>query len=113
MVITTDFNIFADKYHNKQYLPDDMISMIMNINTKEIQTEIKDTHEMWFHQSMNELHYYCDWLECNTENNMEEDEEEYDEETYVVLPERLLNLIKWNEKEGGGYEDSDEEDGSG
>ena len=36
MVITTDFNIFADKYHNKQHLPDDIIKMIMNINTQEI-----------------------------------------------------------------------------
>ena len=39
MVITSDFNIFADKYHNKQHLPDDIITMIMNINTKNIKQE--------------------------------------------------------------------------
>jgi len=39
MVITTDFNIFADKYHNKQHLPDDLIKMIMNINTEIIKEE--------------------------------------------------------------------------
>ena len=39
MVITTDFKIFADKYHNNQHLPTDIINMIMNINTKNIKTE--------------------------------------------------------------------------
>tara|TARA_R100000951_G_scaffold525_1_gene2226 strand:+ start:286 stop:558 length:273 start_codon:yes stop_codon:yes gene_type:complete len=39
MVITTDFNIFADKYHNRQHLPNDIINMIMNINTETIKNE--------------------------------------------------------------------------
>ena len=39
MVITTDFNIFADKCNNKQHLPDDLINIIMNINTQNIKTE--------------------------------------------------------------------------
>jgi hypothetical protein len=39
MVITSDFNIFADKYHNRQHLPDDLIKMIMNINTEEIKAK--------------------------------------------------------------------------
>jgi len=39
MPITTDMIIFADKYHNKQHLPDDLIKMIMHINTEEIKAE--------------------------------------------------------------------------
>ena len=39
MVITSDFNIFADKYHNRQHLPNDLIKMIMNINTDCIKLE--------------------------------------------------------------------------
>lgn len=44
MVITTDFNIFADKYHNRQHLPNDIINMIMNINTEEIKAK-KETKQ--------------------------------------------------------------------
>ena len=39
MVITDDFNVFADKYHNRQHLSDDIIKMIMEINTKSIKEE--------------------------------------------------------------------------
>ena len=59
MVITTDFNIFADKYHNKQHLPDDLIKMIMNINTEIIKEEkIKHHHKdkfMWVVSSIDIL----------------------------------------------------------
>tara|TARA_R110000824_G_scaffold118776_1_gene271143 strand:- start:48 stop:512 length:465 start_codon:yes stop_codon:yes gene_type:complete len=74
MVITTDFNIFADKYHNKQHLPDDMISMIMNINTKEIQTQ-KDHQKV-----INEINDIFVWNgdgddsieeKCSDESNIE------------------------------------------
>ncbi len=44
MVITTDFNIFADKYHNRQHLPNDIINMIMNINTETIKAK-KETKQ--------------------------------------------------------------------
>jgi len=44
MVITTDFNIFIDKYHNRQHLPNDIINMIMNINTEEIKAK-KETKQ--------------------------------------------------------------------
>ena len=48
MVITTDFNIFADKYHNRQHLPDDIINMIMNINTETIKNDIyKKRHNLF------------------------------------------------------------------
>jgi hypothetical protein len=40
MTITDDYKIFADKYHNKQHLPDDIIKYIMKINTEAIQQEI-------------------------------------------------------------------------
>ncbi len=39
MTITDDYIIFADKYHNKQHMPDDIIKLIMDINTKNIQKE--------------------------------------------------------------------------
>ena len=39
MVITNSFEIFANKYHNNQHLPNDIINIIMNINTKEIKKE--------------------------------------------------------------------------
>jgi len=39
MVITSDFNIFADRYHGKPHIPNDLINMIMNINTDQIKNE--------------------------------------------------------------------------
>ena len=39
MGITTDFNIFADKYHGREHLPRDIIKMIMDINTERIKVE--------------------------------------------------------------------------
>ena len=106
MVITTDFNIFADKYHNKQHLPDDMISMIMNINTEEIKTEIKDTHKMWNKQVLSQLIYYSD------RTIIENDEEDSDfEEDYGGFGKIMLGIIEYD-KEMSTWSD-DEEDGSG
>jgi len=106
MVITTDFDIFADKYHNKQHLPDDMITMIMNINTNEIQTEIKDTHKMWNKQVMGEIHDYFGWLESNYKH---EYPYRYNKETYEIDYEELFGLIEWN-KQNDSDSDSDEEE---
>jgi len=39
MVITSDINIFADRYHGKPHIPNDLINMIMNINTEQIKNE--------------------------------------------------------------------------
>lgn len=39
MTITDDYKIFADKYHNKQHIPDDLIKNIMKINTDIIKVE--------------------------------------------------------------------------
>ena len=39
MVITNDINIFANKYHGKPHIPNDLINMIMNINTDQIKIE--------------------------------------------------------------------------
>ena len=39
MVITSDINIFADRYHSKPHIPNDLIQMIMNINTEQIKNE--------------------------------------------------------------------------
>ena len=57
MVITTDFNIFADKYHNKQHLPDDIIDMIMNINTQEIKAQKNYKNVI---DTINQIKYYDD-----------------------------------------------------
>ena len=39
MVITDDYTIFSDKYHNIQHLPDDLIKNIMDINTQKIRVQ--------------------------------------------------------------------------
>ena len=39
MVITNDITIFADRYHDKPHIPNDLINMIMNINTDQIKNE--------------------------------------------------------------------------
>jgi len=39
MVITSDYTIFADRYHAKPHIPNDLIDMIMNINTDQIKKE--------------------------------------------------------------------------
>ena len=109
MVITTDFNIFADKYHNKQHLPDDMISMIMNINTEEIKTEIKDTHKMWNKQVLSQIINYSD----RTKASILENEDEYSdfEESYGGFGKIMLGIIEYD-YEMSTWSD-DEEDGSG
>jgi len=48
MPITDDYKIFADKYHNKQHLPDDIIKLIMDINTKNIEKEKEKAHKLKF-----------------------------------------------------------------
>jgi len=100
MPITYDFRIWVDKYHGNQHLPDDLIKMIMEINTKEIKNEIKNTHKMYHNQVMKELHHYSGWLKM-----MIEDEDEDEDEDEVEVGVRLINLIKWDNEYGGGYED--------
>jgi len=47
MTITDDYKIFADKYHNKQHIPDDLIKNIMKINTDIIKQEkIKQNYQL-------------------------------------------------------------------
>ena len=47
MTITDDYKIFADKYHNKQHIPDDLIKKIMKINTDIIEVEkIKQNYQL-------------------------------------------------------------------
>jgi hypothetical protein len=94
MVIITDFKVFVDKYHNDQHLPDDMISMILNINTKEIITEIKAAHKMWQNRVMGELRNYFGWLE----NNYKNEYSHYKEETYEIDYEELVGLIEWDKQ---------------
>ena len=52
MTITDDYKIFADKYHNKQHLPDDIIKNIMDINTdiieKQKEKQYKKEHKQKF-----------------------------------------------------------------
>ena len=57
MGITTDFNIFADKYHGREHLPRDIIKMIMDINTERIRVEINHTKLL---NLINEIEIYDD-----------------------------------------------------
>ena len=105
MVITTDFNIFADKYHNKQHLPDDMISMIMNINTKFIKQEKENKKK--FNVVVETINEYTEFIK----------EEGDDEESiYLMLETRKENALddflyyrNKNKKDIANYDDEEEE----
>jgi len=73
MVITDDFNVFADKYHNRQHLSDDLIKMIMEINTKSIKEE-KETKKKY--QSV---------IDVINEHRLFFDEDEYFDENECIL----------------------------
>tara|TARA_R110000803_G_scaffold90557_1_gene158024 strand:+ start:586 stop:900 length:315 start_codon:yes stop_codon:yes gene_type:complete len=104
MVITTDFNIFADKYHNKQHLPDDMISMIMNINTKNIKQEKENKKK--FNVVVETINEYTEFIK----------EEGDDEESiYLMLETRKENALddflyyrNKNKKDIANYDDDEE-----
>lgn len=38
-MITDSFEIFSNRYHNKQHIPDDLIKYIMDMNTESIKLE--------------------------------------------------------------------------
>ena len=67
MVITTDFNIFADKYNNKQHLPDDIINIIMNINTQNIKTEKQNKKK--FSIVIETINLYTEWIDEDEMSN--------------------------------------------
>tara|TARA_R110000737_G_scaffold101827_1_gene135466 strand:- start:436 stop:879 length:444 start_codon:yes stop_codon:yes gene_type:complete len=106
MVITTDFNIFADKYHNKQHLPYDMITMIMNINTDIIKQEKENKKK--FNIVVKTIGEYTEFIK----------EEGDDEESiYIMLEIRKENALDdfiyyKNKKEIfiDTYDDDDDED---
>ena len=82
MVITTDFNIFTDKYHNKQHLPYDMITMIMNINTDIIKQEKENKKK--FNIVVETIGEYTEFIK----------EEGDDEESiYIMLETRKENAL--------------------
>tara|TARA_R110002167_G_scaffold245770_1_gene451192 strand:- start:189 stop:515 length:327 start_codon:yes stop_codon:yes gene_type:complete len=108
MVITTDLNIFADKYHNKQHLPDDLINIIKNINTDIIKREkIKHHHKdkfMWVVSRIDTLNDTC--LNNHTFLN--------DENSIYRKSCMILNYINYGRSSAWSSDsDSDEEDGSG
>ena len=98
MVITTDLNIFADKYHNKQHLPDDLINIIKNINTDIIKREkIKHHHKDTLNDTCLNNHTFL-----NDENSI------YRKSCMI------LNYINYGRSSAWSSDsDSDEEDGSG
>ena len=105
MVITTDFNIFADKYHNKQHLPDDLINIIMNINTDIIKREkIKHHHKdkfMWVVSRIDTLNDIC--LNNHTFLN--------DENSIYRKSCMMLNYINYGRSSAWSSDsDSDEDD---
>jgi hypothetical protein len=47
-MITDSFEIFCDKYHKRQHLPDELVKYIMNMNTLQIKEEQKEKHKQLF-----------------------------------------------------------------
>ncbi len=47
-MITDSFEIFCDKYHKRQHLPDELVKYIMNMNTLKIKEEQKEKHKQLF-----------------------------------------------------------------
>ena len=61
MPITDDYIIFADKYHNRQHLPDDIIKNIMDINTNIFkEKQYKKAHKQKFNIVVRHL-YDCSY----------------------------------------------------
>jgi len=47
-MITDSFEIFCDKYHKRQHLPDELVKYIMNMNTLQIKEQQKEKHKQLF-----------------------------------------------------------------
>jgi len=78
MTITDDYKIFADKYHNKQHIPNDLIQYIMKMNTDIIKVE-KETKQK-FKDVINDFDaiYNSDYdKDCFTLKEIIEDPEGY------------------------------------
>tara|TARA_R110002124_G_scaffold241253_3_gene406511 strand:- start:311 stop:673 length:363 start_codon:yes stop_codon:yes gene_type:complete len=74
MVITNSFEIFANKYHNNQHLPNDIINIIMNINTKEIKEEKENKKRKGLQKALIlELKEWKNWY-----NQLAEDDEDFE-----------------------------------
>ncbi len=74
MPITNDYKIFADRYHKKQHLPDDLIKTIMDINTKNIEKEkqYKNEHKQKFNIVVREIYsVYVDLMMSGEPNVFE------------------------------------------
>ena len=73
MVITNDITIFADRYHGKPHIPNDLINMIMNINTQQIKIE-KDIYnnKRKYNKVMNVINDHRIFL--NSLNDFDENE---------------------------------------
>jgi len=69
MTITDDYIIFADKYHNKQHLPDDIIKLIMDINTKK-EKQYKKAHKLKFNLVIDEIDEFRSFFNNDCINNM-------------------------------------------
>ena len=72
MPTTNDYKIFADRYHKKQHLPDDLIKTIMDINTKNIEKEkqYKNEHKQKFNIVVREI--YSILMDLMMEGNVED-----------------------------------------
>ena len=61
MTITDDYKIFADKYHNKQHIANDLIQYIMKMNTDIIKVE-KETKQK-YKDVINKINEYTEWID--------------------------------------------------
>jgi len=107
MVITNDFSIFADKYHNRQHLPDDLIKMIMDINTQEI--KIKKNYKNVL-DTINQIKYYDDDADTSindlTSNDEAWREHRYSDFEYVFIEPlypRIFAVLRELNLENGAY----------
>jgi len=107
MVITTDYNIFADKYHNRQHLPNDIINMIMNINTQEIKAK-KNYKNVC--DTIKQIKYYNDdgllSIYELTSNNLARRQHRYRDIKYIFkepLYPRIFQVLKQLNLENNAY----------
>jgi len=110
MTITDDYKIFADKYHNKQHIPNDLIQYIMKMNTDIIKVE-KETKQK-FKDVINDFDaiYNSDYdKDCFTLKEIIEDPEGYcgdviDSVLYIKVFTEIDNLELYKLQHDEWYE---------
>ena len=93
-MITDSFEIFCDKYHKRQHLPDDLIKYIMNMNTLQIKEENKEKHKQLF---MNDFIKFMDVRLSNLEYQIDPEGDDCWTDNCII------EYILEDRTEDGGY----------